>query len=158
MPLITYANKDKTLPTSDVRRLVRDVDLNEIKDVVNANQTALPGTIQAAIDALIAGSPGALDTLNELAAALGDDANFAASMTTALGLKLTITNIKENIVPSGTVNGSNTAFTFPDTPIGLKLYVDGIRVKGGGVDYTQSGANITMNVAPSTAIIGDYRV
>ena len=32
----------------------------------------------AAVAALIDGSPGALDTFNELAAALGDDANFAA--------------------------------------------------------------------------------
>ncbi len=37
---------------------------------------------------LIDGAPGALDTLNELAAALGDDANFAATITTALAGKL----------------------------------------------------------------------
>ena len=30
-------------------------------------------------------APAALDTLNELAAALGDDANFSATITTALG-------------------------------------------------------------------------
>lgn len=34
-----------------------------------------------------AGVPGALDTLDELAAALGDDANFAASVTTSLANK-----------------------------------------------------------------------
>lgn len=34
-----------------------------------------------------AGVPGALDTLDELAAALGDDANYAASVTTALAGK-----------------------------------------------------------------------
>jgi hypothetical protein len=34
-----------------------------------------------------AGVPAALNTLDELAAALGDDANFAASVTTSLGLK-----------------------------------------------------------------------
>ena len=34
-----------------------------------------------------AGVPAALDTLDELAAALGDDANYAASVTTALGNK-----------------------------------------------------------------------
>ena len=39
------------------------------------------------IAALVDASPAALDTLNELAAALGDDANFAATMTTALALK-----------------------------------------------------------------------
>lgn len=41
--------------------------------------------IKAAVAALIASSPGTLDTLDELAAALGDDPNFAATVTTALG-------------------------------------------------------------------------
>lgn len=41
-------------------------------------------TITNAINVLTTGAPGAMDTLDELAAALGDDANFAASMTTAL--------------------------------------------------------------------------
>lgn len=39
------------------------------------------------IAALVDVAPLALDTLNELAAALGDDANFAATMTTALAAK-----------------------------------------------------------------------
>lgn len=46
--------------------------------------------IAAAIDALIAGAPGALDTLNELAAALGDDANFAATVTNSLSGKVSV--------------------------------------------------------------------
>jgi len=40
--------------------------------------------IAAAVSALVAGAPGALDTLNELAAALGDDASFSASVASAL--------------------------------------------------------------------------
>jgi len=47
---------------------------------------------QLKIDALVDSSPGTLDTLNELAAALGDDANFATTMTTSLaGKEPTIT-------------------------------------------------------------------
>jgi hypothetical protein len=37
-----------------------------------------------------AGVPGALDTLDELAAALGDDANFASTITTALANRLRV--------------------------------------------------------------------
>ena len=44
--------------------------------------------INAAIDALVGGAPGALDTLNELAAALADDAAFSATVTAALATKL----------------------------------------------------------------------
>jgi hypothetical protein len=39
---------------------------------------------------LIDGAPAALDTLNELAAAINDDASYAAGITTALGLKAPI--------------------------------------------------------------------
>jgi hypothetical protein len=41
--------------------------------------------ISTKIAALVASAPGALDTLDELAAALGDDANFAATVNTAIG-------------------------------------------------------------------------
>jgi hypothetical protein len=43
--------------------------------------------ITAAVNALVAGAPGALDTLNELATALNNDASFAATITTALAGK-----------------------------------------------------------------------
>ncbi|MGG4659342.1 phage tail protein [Pseudomonas vlassakiae] len=53
----------------------------------NTTQAANTAFVQATIAALIASAPGALDTLNELAAALGNDPNFAATMTNALALK-----------------------------------------------------------------------
>jgi hypothetical protein len=53
----------------------------------NTTQLATTAFVQAAIATLINSAPGALDTLDELAAALGDDANFAATMTTALAGK-----------------------------------------------------------------------
>lgn len=43
--------------------------------------------VDTAVAALVASAPAALDTLNELAAALGDDANFASTVTTALAGK-----------------------------------------------------------------------
>lgn len=42
---------------------------------------------------LISGAPGALDTLNELAAAMGDDPNFAATVTNQLALKADSSNV-----------------------------------------------------------------
>lgn len=50
-------------------------------------QAASTAFVAAAIAALVNASPAQLDTLNELAAALGNDANFAATMTNALALK-----------------------------------------------------------------------
>jgi hypothetical protein len=42
----------------------------------------------AEVTAVIAGAPGALNTLDELAAALNDDANFASTVTTAIATKV----------------------------------------------------------------------
>lgn len=53
----------------------------------NTTQIATTAFTKAAIDNLVAAAPGALDTLDELAAALGDDANFAATVTTSLAGK-----------------------------------------------------------------------
>ena len=40
------------------------------------------------VDAIVDGAPGALDTLNELAAALNDDANFSTTVTNSIATKL----------------------------------------------------------------------
>lgn len=55
----------------------------------NTTQLANTAFVQAALAALVNASPAQLDTLNELAAALGNDANFAATMTAALAGKAT---------------------------------------------------------------------
>ena len=53
----------------------------------NTTQIATTAFVAAAVSALINAAPGALDTLNELAASLGNDANFASTVTNALALK-----------------------------------------------------------------------
>ncbi|MGS3062143.1 phage tail-collar fiber domain-containing protein [Escherichia coli] len=58
----------------------------------NSTQLANTAFVQAAIAALVDSSPGALDTLNELAEALGNDPNFATTMTNALAGKQPLDN------------------------------------------------------------------
>jgi len=73
-----------------------DMDDNKIENVgtPTANTDAANKSyVDAAVDGLVNGAPGALDTLNELANALGDDDDFAASMTTALALKAATTYV-----------------------------------------------------------------
>lgn len=58
-----------------------------------------------------------------------------------------------NETPSGTINGSNTAFTLAFTPVSssLSLFLNGILLEpGAGNDYTISGAAITMLFGPTT--------
>ena len=53
----------------------------------NTTQIATTAYVQTEITDLIGGAPGALDTLNELAAAIDDDASYASTITSALGGK-----------------------------------------------------------------------
>ena len=50
----------------------------------NTTQLATTAFVAAAVAAVIDSAPGALDTLNELAAALGDDANFSTTITNSI--------------------------------------------------------------------------
>ncbi|UNK36578.1 hypothetical protein MNR02_08625 [Shinella sp. H4-D48] len=56
----------------------------------DSGQLATTAFVKAALAALVDSAPGALDTLNELAAALGDDPNFAATMTALIGTKMDV--------------------------------------------------------------------
>jgi hypothetical protein len=66
---------------------------------------ALTSDITSAVNSLVDAAPGALDTLNELAAAIGDDANYAAGVTSALG---TLTTGLGNLAAAGVSHGSST--------------------------------------------------
>lgn len=64
--------------------------------------------------------------------------------------------------PTGSINGSNTSFTLAGTPLtgSLRLYQNGIRLNGGGNDYSITTATITMTTAPTTGdvLLADYEV
>ena len=57
---------------------------------LGANNYATQSYVTTQINNLVAGAPGLLDTLDELAAALGDDANFATTTATSLGNRLRV--------------------------------------------------------------------
>lgn len=84
--------------------------------------------VAAAMAALVNGAPGALDTLNELAAALGNDANLATDLTNAIALKVAKANNGNDfgdagstrlnlhvpaLTPCGAVSTSNITLSAP---------------------------------------------
>jgi hypothetical protein len=95
----TLTNKTITAPAGLVKG---DVGLGNVDNTADASKpvsTAQASAIATAkseaiadatsqVNALLTGAPAALNTLDELAAALGDDENFAATVTTSLGLKV----------------------------------------------------------------------
>lgn len=63
----------------------------------SADITDFNTAVNALIANVVDGAPAALDTLNELAAALGDDANFAATVTTQLATKASTTDLAAKV-------------------------------------------------------------
>ena len=125
---------------------------------VNGSDAATKTYVDTAISGLIDSAPGTLDTLNELAAALGDDPNFAASVTTSLAGKLA--------TAGGTMSGAIAMGTNKITGLGdptsaqdaaTKTYVDtqrDTRLALAGGTMTGNivmGANkITSTATPTT--------
>lgn len=75
---------------------------------------------------------------------------------------LSSSNFVTRETPSGSINGSNTAFTLANTPIAGSemLFLNGVlQEPGAGNDYTISGASITMLTAPLTGekLVVTYR-
>ncbi len=89
--------------------------------------------VSTAVSSLVASAPDALDTLNELALALGSDANFSATIATSIGQKASLSGatftgavngITKGMVGLGDVNNTSDAAkpisTLQQTALDLK--------------------------------------
>ena len=70
----------------------------------NTTQIATTAFVQTAVSDLVDSSPAALDTLNELAAALGDDANFSTTVNTALGNRVRVDTATQGLTDQEKLN------------------------------------------------------
>jgi hypothetical protein len=79
---------DVTLTTSDITEGTRLYYTDtRVGTYLTSNSYATQSYVTTQIANLVDSAPGTLDTLNELAAALGDDPNFATSVATSIGTK-----------------------------------------------------------------------
>ena len=92
--------------------------LTDVGNYLIANGYATQTYVQGQITNLVNGAPSVLDTLNELAAALSNDPNFAATISSGLTGKLSLTG--------GTLTGALTLSGAPtqDLEAATKKYVD----------------------------------
>lgn len=99
----------------------------------NNLKVATESYVTSAINNLVNAAPGALDTLDELAAALGDDANFATTVTNLIGTKqatitgaattITSSNLTANRALISNGNGKVAVSAITSTELG---YLDGV--------------------------------
>ena len=119
----------------------------------NTTQVATTSFVQQELNILTTGAPAALNTLDELAAALGDDTNYAATITTALGNKAPIaspTFTGTVTIPSGASISGFAPLASP-TFTGTVAGVTSTHVGLGNVDNT-SDANKPVSTATQTAL------
>jgi len=98
--------------------------------------------IGAAVAAVVDAAPAALDTLNELAAALGDDANYASTITTALSAKAADADVVK-LTGAQTVAGIKTFSSAPVVPDAAFAIAK------------VSGLQTALDAKASTANVGD---
>ena len=104
------------------------------------NDTTVASTafVSTAVSNLVDSAPGTLNTLNELAAALGDDANYATTTTNAIATKLPLAG--------GTLSGALSVAGNITQTTGDYLYT------GGGnfdIKHNVASQNIVISTTPS---------
>ena len=129
----------------------------------NSTNIATTAYVDLAVSNLSDSAPAALNTLNEIAAALGDDANYASTTTAAIAAKLPLaggTMTGALIVVDGSTSApsignsgdTNTGIYFPaDDQIGLvvggsrKLFISstGVAVNNGDLTIGSGGVDVS---------------
>jgi hypothetical protein len=93
----------------------------------NTTQVATTAYVQTELTDLLNGAPGALDTLNELASALGNDANYSTTITTALAGKLPLAGgTMTGAIAMGTNKITGLGTPTVSTDAATKAYADSI--------------------------------
>lgn len=172
---IDFADKDNSLPTSDPRKLIRAVDVNEIKDVVNTNASELEA-VGTALDAVLESASASYDTflevgnkltsLDSLKAPIASPTftGTPAAPTAAAGTNTTqlsttafvtaaiaafLARIVKNEVPSG----SGTTRTIANTPVAGSVEVYDAVLLGSPGDYSITGVTIEFAIEPTNPLV-----
>ena len=135
------------------------LDLKDEDDFVSnsavhaASQQSVKAYVDTRVSNLLGGAPAALDTLNELAASINDDANFTGTMTTALGNRVRVDTNSQGLTATEQSNArANIGLNAGSVPSAGT----GIDISGSGEfsvdvsDFMGSGANNRVLTATGT--------
>ena len=117
----------------------------------NSTKVATTAYTDTAISNLVDSSPAALNTLNELAAAIGDDANFSATVNNNIAAKLPLAG--------GQMTG-NITMAGSQTVDGRDLSADGSKLDGieSGATADQTASEIAAALNGQNVYVGDYKI
>ena len=144
---------------------VTPTELGRLSGVTSAIQTQINSkTNEAFVDTAVANlvdsSPAALNTLNELAAALGDDANFSTTVTNSIATKLPLAGgTMTGAIAMGANKVTGLGTPTATTDAATKAYVDALDALPS--QATHAGEYLTTNAttaswaALTTDLVGD---
>ena len=121
--------------------------ITDLPNCVNDNDVARKKYVDDSVSAIVSGAPSALDTLNELAAAIADDSNYATTITTALGLKSPIASPTFTGTVTGPTINASTALqiggvAITSTSAELNI-LDGVTATASELNYSDG---VTSNI------------
>ena len=169
---ITSTDTVYTLPFAD-----NSTNWNTAYDWGNhASQSyATQSYVGTAISNLVDSSPATLDTLNELAAALGDDPNFATTVSNSIGTKWTQDNTKISNWDTayGWGNHASAGYVVGNTSNAINLTITGVMQANNGykvgtstvidssrnltnIGTISSNGTVTINTVAGTLVIEDF--
>ena len=121
-------------------------DLTDVPSGADLTGYATETYVDTAVSNLVDSAPAALNTLNELAAALGDDSNFSTTITNSLALKANTSDIF-----SGNYNDLSNK---PSIPSAYSLPTASSSTKGGiTTNYTTNGRNYAVQMSGTNAYV-----
>jgi len=99
--------------------------ITSVTDPTSAQDAATKAYVDSEVAGLIDSAPGALDTLNELAAAIGDDANFSTTITNSIATKLPLAGgTMTGAIAMGNSKITGLATPTASTDAATKGYID----------------------------------
>ena len=140
---------------------ISQTEAGYLNGVTSAIQTQLNSKttesyVNTQVTNLIGGAPGALDTLNELAAAINDDSSYASSVTTSLSSKVGTSSAQSlsSAANAMTISGSVITLARGDgTTDAVTLPASGNTVIGTDSDINTSGATIIDSLTMTDGVI-----
>ena len=110
---LTYLNTQITSALNNLGAKINDSSDNSTSETWSANK--IYTSIASAVSELVNNSPAALDALNELAAALGNDANFATTIATQMGNRVRVDEPQNFTAEQQKQGCENLGIGAPDT-------------------------------------------
>ena len=121
--------------------------ITNLPSPTNSGDAASKGYVDAQVAAIVDSAPAALDTLNELAAALGDDASFATTVTTSIAAKLPLAGgTMSGAIAMGTSKITGLGTPTAGTDATTKTYVD----TADALNLPKSGGTMSGAIAMGT--------